>query len=379
MTNPLRVLYLIDALGPGGAQRQLVTLVNALDRSVVRPEVAIYHRLHHFLPNLEKTATPVHQLGTRGGRDPRVLLRLARLLRSGEYDLVHTYLTRPGMMARLAAIGRSAPPIVVSERATTLARSRAMVLAERVLARRAAAMIANAESVRRHVEEYVPAWRGRIDVVPNGIEWSPPSEDAITAGDRFRSERLGGGVDLLLAVVARVAIMKNPHLLLDALSLLPSETLGRARVVWVGAGRDKRFVAGVLAHRESLGLSDRVEFLAPTDDVRAVYLASDAVVLPSSPGEGFPNAVLEGLAHGRPVLATDVGDAAAMVRHGENGWLIPPDNAEVLASALGELAATPPERLREMGESGSAFVLGEYSAERLVQRTMEIYRRVLGG
>ncbi len=378
MTRPLRVLYLIDGLSPGGAQRQLVTLVEAFDQLLVCPEVAIYHRVHHFLPALEKGGTPVHQLGTRGGRDPRVLLRLARLIRSGEYDLVHTYLTRPGVMARLAAVGRPAPPIVVSERATSLARSRTMILAERVLAHRAAAMIANAEAVRSHVEEHVPAWRGRIDVVPNGIEWSPPSAEQVAAGSRFRSGRIGGGVDLLLVVVARVAAMKNPHLLLDALALLPSETLGRVRVVWVGAGRDERFVADVLAHRESLGLSDRVEFLPPTDDVRSVYLASNAVLLPSV-REGFPNAVLEGLAHGRPVVATDVGDAAAMVRHGENGWLVPPGDATAFARAIRELTATTPERRREMGETGSAFVLAEYSAERLAERTMEVYRRVLDG
>ena len=87
--RPIRILYVIDSLGSGGAQRQLVTLINGLDRSKVVPEVAVYHPHAHFRPELERTGTTVHQLGTRGGWDPGVVVRLAALLRRGRFDIVH--------------------------------------------------------------------------------------------------------------------------------------------------------------------------------------------------------------------------------------------------------------------------------------------------
>ena len=82
----MRVLYLIDGLGAGGAQRQLVTLVGGLDRGMVDPEVALYHPRHHFVPELERASVPVHQLGLSGGRDPRVLARLRRLILKGDFE-----------------------------------------------------------------------------------------------------------------------------------------------------------------------------------------------------------------------------------------------------------------------------------------------------
>ena len=76
-------------------------------------------------------------------------------------------------------------------------------------------------------------------------------------------------------------------------------------------------------------------------------------------------------------MATSVGDVADLVRPGESGWLVPPADATEMAAALEELAATPAERLREMGRRGSEHVLREYPAERMVSRTLELYRELL--
>ncbi|MCK4511590.1 glycosyltransferase family 4 protein, partial [bacterium] len=92
--------------------------------------------------------------------------------------------------------------------------------------------------------------------------------------------------------------------------------------------------------------------------------------------EGLPNVVLEALAHGRPVVATDVGDTGKLIRDGSWGWLVPPDDARSFAEALTKLVATPRDELNAMGRAGSSFVLSEYSVERLVERTMIVYRHV---
>ena len=112
----IRVLYFIDSLSSGGAQRQLVTLVRALDRRDVDPVVATYHPLDHFRCDLEEAGVPLLYVGPGRARDPRVLVRLVGALRSGGFDLVHSFLRTPGDLARVAAWLCGGPPVIVSER-----------------------------------------------------------------------------------------------------------------------------------------------------------------------------------------------------------------------------------------------------------------------
>ena len=373
----MRVLYLIDGLGAGGAQRQLVTLVRGLDREIVEPEVALYHPRHHFVPELERSAVPVHQLGVSGGRDPRVLVRLRRVILGGDFDVVHTYLTRPGILARLATIHLDRPRVVVSERSVSLGESRLVLALERIMAGRADAMIANADVVKEHVESLVPGWRGRIDVIPNGLDWTKATAEEERAAKQFRADHLSSPAQLLIGVIARVAEPKNPLLLLEALAGLPGGVRERIKVVWVGACRDKAFGESVEARRSVLDLESTIEFLDPVRDVKSIYLAVDGEVLPSS-WEGFPNAVLEALGAARPVIATNVGDTARLVKAGKTGWLVEPEDPYALSGAIQSFVSAGAGERERLGRVGLELVRSEYSAARLVERTVQVYRRVLG-
>ena len=374
--TPLRVLYLIDSLGPGGAQKQLVTLVRSLDRTLVTPEVAVYHPLSHFRPELDTAEVPVHLLAGSGGRDPRVFISLARLLARECYDIVHSYLSTPGTLARLAAPFSRGTRVVVSERNVDLGHSRVRLALERLLCRRAGAMIANADAIAREVKRLVPAWAGRVHVIPNGMDWSEPTKAERAAGDEFRARHLGDA-EILLGVVGRVEHQKAPNLLVDALELVPDPLLRKLKIVWVGPRIDAELAASVESRLAGSALAGRVVFLGETRDTRSVYLGVDGILL-CSRWEGFPNVVLEALADGRPVVATDVGDTGKLLHDGSWGWLVPPDDAQSFAEALCRLVVTPRDELVEMGRAGSSFVLSEYSVERLVERTMAVYRRVLG-
>jgi glycosyltransferase involved in cell wall biosynthesis len=110
--------------------------------------------------------------------------------------------------------------------------------------------------------------------------------------------------------------------------------------------------------------------------VRSAYLGSDALVL-TSRWEGFPNALLEALGHGRPVVSTDVGDAHKLAVPGSTGWLVPAGDIEALAAALSSVATAPPEVLGEMGRRGASLVSEQYSDRRLAERTLAVYREVL--
>jgi glycosyltransferase involved in cell wall biosynthesis len=373
--SPLRILYVIDSLTSGGAQRQLVSLVTSLDRSVVHPEVAVYHDLDHYRPDLEEAGVPVHRIGGLGGRDPRVLANLRAHLNAHQYDLVHSYLITPGILVRLASGRRRRHGLVVSMRNVLVDLPAHALFLERALARRADLMIANAEAVRRDVESRFPSWRGRVRVVPNGID--PP---AVTDDLEHRAHELRkstrGGEGILLGLVGRVERQKNPMLLLSAVAKLPGDVRDRLRVVWVGSPIDDGLMVRVRRRLASEPWGDRVAFLPVTRDISAVYLAIDALALCSS-WEGFPNVVLEALAHGRPVVSTDVGDASAMVVPGKTGWLVPPEDPAALAGALSELVASEPGERERMGRSGRQLVQERFSVGQLVDRTMGVYDEVL--
>ena len=373
--RPIRVLYLIDSLGPGGAQRQLATLVGSLDRQLVAPEVAVYYPLSRFRSELDESQVPVHTLRGAGGRDPRVLARIARLLSRGRFDIVHSFLRTPGTLARLAAPFSRGARIIVSERSVNLGMSRVRVAVERALNARADAMIVNADATRREVERLVPAWSSRIHVVPNGIAWHQPSDSERRAGEEFRHRHLGDA-DVLLGVVGRVYRAKAPDLLVEALERIPEDVRSRMRVVWVGSRHDEELAMSIEERLDAAGLGGRLSFLGETDDTRSVYLGIDGLVLPSR-WEAFPNAVLEAMAHGAPVVATDVGDTARLLEGGGAGWLVQPDDAGALAGAVCELVQTSREELAKMGRLGSAFVLERYSAARLVDGTMAVYHKLL--
>jgi glycosyltransferase involved in cell wall biosynthesis len=373
--KPLSVLYLIDSLGPGGAQRQLTTLVRSLDRATVSPEVAIYYPFYRFRAELDGEGVPIHMLGPGGGRNPTVLLRLVRLMSRRSFDLVHAYLRTPGVLARVASILTPRTAVVVSERSTGLGSHPWRLALERALAARADAFIVNSHAMEGEILSLIPRLAGRLFVVPNGVLWTKPSPDDVVRAAAFR-EANAKGAELVLLALARFSREKGPDVLVEALHRLSEETVSRLRVVWVGARVDEELFRAVESRVAGGALAERVRFLRSTEDTTSAYLGSDALVLPSR-REGLPNVVLEALAHGRPVIATDVGDCARIVTGSGGGWIVPPQDPDALADAIDAFASTDPDRRKELGANGSAFVLAECSVGRLRERTMEVYDSAL--
>jgi glycosyltransferase involved in cell wall biosynthesis len=369
------VLYLIDSLGPGGAQRQLATLLGSLDKEPIEPEVAIYYPFYHFRDAIMRQGIPLHMIGPGGGRNPVVLARLAQLMSRGGYDLVHTYLRTPGVLARVASMFSGNTPVVVSERSTGLDQNAWRLTLERLLASRASAFVVNSEAMAEEVQTLLPRLAGRLFVVPNGVLWNEPTSGDIERAASFRERHLGDA-DLLLLALSRLSREKGPDVLADALLRIASGTLARLRVLWMGACVDRKlygqlrsFIADRLPH-------DSVVFLPPTTDTTSALLASDALILPSR-REGLPNSVLEALAQGRPVIASDVGDTGQVLAQADAGWIVTPEDPDALARAVEAFAATGSERLRAMGARGSDLVRREYSTERLAERTISVYESVM--
>lgn len=206
---------------------------------------------------------------------------------------------------------------------------------------------------------------GRVEVLPHGVDLR-----------RFRPRPREAGPVLRLLAVGRLVEKKGIQVLVDAVASLA--TPFRLRIVGEGParGRIERAVADA-------GLRDRVELVGATThaELPDEIASADVVVVPSvtdagGDRDGLPNVVLEAMACGRPVVASDVGAISAAIRDGETGLLVPPGDARALARALERLWAHPGLRAR-LGEAARAGVEREYDlhrcTERLLRRLDEAY------
>jgi glycosyltransferase involved in cell wall biosynthesis len=204
--------------------------------------------------------------------------------------------------------------------------------------------------------------RRRIAVVPNWIDAGPYLPLA-----RARQERGGFSTPPVVLYMGWLEAFKGIFTLLTALGRLAEA--GRAvRVVYCGSGGDRQRLAERI---DDAGLQDRVELRGWVDGEAkmAAYGEADLFVLPSE-REGLPNALLEAMAAGLPVVATPVGGIPSVVEPGIHGLLVPPDDPEKLAQAVADILDDP-ARAREMGRSGHEKIMADHDMSRLWPRLLK--------
>jgi glycosyltransferase involved in cell wall biosynthesis len=205
----------------------------------------------------------------------------------------------------------------------------------------------------------------RVTVIPNGVA-SWPEQDGIAVRDEL-------GLEPDARVLVQTAVLraqKAVDVMLEAVAILHrSEPSVRLLVIGQGDPGPLRELAG------RLEIGHAVMFLGHRGDVPAVLAAADVGVL-SSDFEGSPLAVLEYMAAGLPVVATDVGGVPSMVRRGETGLLVPRRDPAALAAAIRDVLADP-DRMRTMGEQGRARHRAEFSNDTMGERVYELYERLL--
>ena len=361
------ILYLISELDVGGAETALFNLVTHLDRERFgQPVVACLWGRGEVGRWLADAGVEVISLGSSKAGLLRAVLRVRRLLRSGRFRLIHSFLFHANIAGRIAAAGTGVPAISAI-RVMEVDRPLRVTL-DRLTHRWAAAETCVSETVRRwSIERGLPA--EKLVAIPNGIDCTRPA--APPAGLR---RELGLADDAKIALfVGRLHRQKGPDLLLDAAVRLRQRLPG-LHFVLAGDGP----MAGKLADdAERAGILPQFHLLGRRDDVLRLMADADLFVLPSR-WEGMPNAVLEAMAAGLPVVAADVGGCGELVVNGTTGILAAPEDAQQLADAIAKIAADPALAER-MGGAGRERACGEFTVERMVRANEELYERVMGG
>ncbi len=303
--------------------------------------------------------------------DPLSVARLSSLLHQLDCQILHTHLPRDYFLAAVATLG--SPVVNVGTRHQLRPLSHAVF--KRPFLNRFAGFIAVSEAVRQGLEQVGAVSSANLEVIHNGIDLPPENPALGPAGTRLRLQAGVSPDDPLIGFVGRLCPTKGIETLIQAVARLRPRwpRLKLCLVVGETVGTGYRAQLTDLVHR--LGLDDRVVFAGYIDEAARLSGAFDIQTVPSL-AEPFGLVSLEAMAAGVPLVVTDSGGSPEIVRDGVEGFLVPPADEEVLARKLDCLLDSPGLRM-EMGQRGRLRVKADFCRSRMLDKTEELYRRVL--
>lgn len=374
----MRIVFIITGLSTGGAEMMLLKVLERLNRQRFSPHVISLTTLGELAPRIAALGIPVDAVGMKPGlTSPSGFLRLVRMLKRLNLDVVHTWMYHAdllgGLAARLAGVSAIGWCIRNSnlDKDKTKFSTRVVVGLCASISKWVPSRILSCSEKARQVHVGCGYAAGKMVVVPNGFDLSrfKPDDDA---RKRIRTE-LGIEVDTpLVGLIGRFDPQKNHAGFFEAAGVLHRH-MPQVHFVLAGQGIDMGNAAlmqamaqaGVLANTHLLGLRNDMQGLMAALDV----LAS------SSYGEAFPNVLGEAMACGVPCAVTDVGDSAYIV--GDTGRAVASGDMHGLAAALEELLALPPSEKAALDERARERVAEHFEIGAVVRQYEDFYESLL--
>lgn len=372
-----RVIIVLGALELGGSERQALLFARYL-ASEQRADVQVWGtqgRAGRAAELCEEQGIPwrvVQQPWVAGALERRArLLRFTLSLRIARPVVILPYTALPNFVCGLVWRRTGARLCVWNQRDDGIARVGTRY--EPVAVRRTPLFIANSEAGAQHLVRDLGVERARVRVVHNGVELSAPE-----AGRGEWRRRLGVGAEsFAVTMVANFTVYKDHATLLRAWASVVTRAREEGReATLLLAGRFDETHESTQALARELGVDESVRFLGQVADVSGLLAASDAGVLCSN-SEGSPNALLECMAAGLPVAATDIPAAREALGAGCEGVLAPPRDAEGLASKIVGLMKDDGLRAR-LGAQNRRRAQEEFSPRRMCEATVDVIAEGLG-
>jgi glycosyltransferase involved in cell wall biosynthesis len=351
------LLYLVGQLGLGGLERQLFYLIRSMDRGRYKPVVAVWGNSpdDHYVREIRALDVPVVPLGNHLSRSAK-LRALRSLVSSMRPEVIHSYSFYTNFAAWWAARGTAAIPIGSIRSNFILDRRNSGKVLGRLCGRWPHAQICNSLTAEQTARHSSTIFRPRgIYVIKNGIDL-----------DRF-SPRCYPQQGYILAVGSLYPV-KRWDRLIRAVAFLTSKGIC-PEVIHVGSGP----LRGELeAMTKNLHVEHVVRFLGAQLDIPTL-LADAAFLVHTAQDEGCPNVILEAMACGRAVVATDAGDVPHLIDDGKTGFVVPREDEAALTSRIATLLKDR-ELCCRMGEAGRMKAERAFGIERLRSETFAAYR-----
>jgi glycosyltransferase involved in cell wall biosynthesis len=334
-------------------------------------------RIGPFLKDLEEMNIPVREYPTKSlysCRTVRAQMSFVRDIRREEIQIIHAYGFYPNLFTILPAAVATKCVRIASVRDLGLFSDRRKIrsVTQAMACRLADCVVTNSNAARGWLLKQGLGFHD-IHVIPNGI--AIPRESDYRSDFPVRSEFQIDRRAPLIAVVSRLVRTKGLEGFLEA-AVAVTTRFPSARFLIVGdACAEPERRVELEKQTAALNLNGRVIFTGARNDVPQILREVDVSVLPSL-SESFSNTLLESMAHGVPVIATRVGGNTEIITDGVNGLLVPPRDPAELAMAMNTLLEFP-DLAQRLGQAARERVIREYSLERLLQRTEDLYTSLL--
>jgi glycosyltransferase involved in cell wall biosynthesis len=361
------IVHFSDSDTFGGTEQELLITLAGLDRGRWNP-ILFHVAAPGIQPLIEGAkrldiavrSLPPMPLGMEGARHvPRAMYELRRVHAS----VFHAHLSWPlsCKYGLLAAILARVPAIVATEQLfVDYPWDRAILVQHRLMMLKIDRYVAVSEHVAQRLRNTFHVPPHKLEVIYNAI---PTARFDRPACPEFRRTLSAMEERPIVLTIARLDEQKGLKYLLQTAQSVPD-----AVFVLVGDGPER---SALESQAQSLGVDGHVVFLGHRQDIPDLLANCDLFVLPSL-FEGLPVSVLEAMAAGKPVIASDIGGTDEAVVHGVSGLLVPPGDAEALAAAIQKLLLDAPLR-QEFGKAGKARAVSVFSAESMVQRVSSLY------
>lgn len=364
----MNILILTTHLNSGGITSYLKTLSGGLIHSGNRVWIVSSggNRVDEF--TRIGIQSVILNIRTKSELDPRIywpLGRLARLIREEKINVIHAHTRITQVMGQ--CLGKmTGRPFVSTCHGFFKTR-----LSRRLVPCWGDAVIAISPAVKEHLEKDFRVPASRVFLVKNGIDIK---DFPLSSPEMKKQKRREVNVPLdgpVIGIIARLSDVKGHDVLIHAMPRV-LEKIPKAVLMIVGEGR---LEACLKKQVEDLALNDHVVF-NPTVNRTSEYLGLfDIFVMPSLQ-EGLGLAVIEAQAAGLPVVASRVGGIPSLIENGKTGLMVEPGNSQGLAEAMIEVLEDR-QRAQEMGRCAREFIEQEFTADKMVEQTLEVYRGLL--
>lgn len=369
------VLHLIGSFHQGGSERQALQLARLLKaEGTYNIFLAALNKNGVLLEEANNAGfTDIPEFPLNSFYDANFLLQVrkcARFLRENKIEIIQTHDFYTNVFGLFAAKSARVPFKIASKRETGGMRSKPQILVEKLAFRLADKIVANSEAVKNYlIREKIPA--KKIEVIYNGLDL-----------ERFLIEKQNKAVIcnqvglpfsenikfITLVANLRHTVKNQPMFLRAAQKVL--QKFPKAHFVLAGEGELERDLENLA---KELKIAENTHFIGRCQKIPELLSVSRVCVL-TSYAEGFSNSILEYMAAGKPVAATNVGGAAEAIVEGETGFIVGSDDDAELANRLIELLADE-EKAERFGKRGREIVQAKFSTQTQLNKTLELYRK----
>ncbi len=374
-----RILQLIDSFDEGGSERQAIDLTRRLyDGGKFEIHLATLKAegvLRTQIEGLDLGPLPSFPLKSFYGPSGLTqLTKFIRHLRKSKIDILHTHDFYTNIFGMTAGFLAGVKVRIASRRETSGMRTARQLQLQKVAYKLAHQIVANSESVKgKLLEEGIR--NSRISLIYNGLDTSRVVAPAKTTRAENLKKLSLPETTIDQRFVTIVANMRHdvkdyPMFLRAAKSV--ASNVPDAAFLLAGEGELQKSLRQQAAQ---LGIADRAFFLGRCEHIAELLSVSDVCVL-SSKAEGFSNSILEYMAAGKPVVATNVGGASEAIIENETGYLVPSGDDHLMAKRIVSLLRDP-HRARAMGEQGRRVVSEKFSSDAFLANTEALYDRLL--